>query len=181
MVMVMAVNVGIHELFLITSLGALFYAMNITGMLAEIMVHYAYFIPKEHTPTYTMLCWSAHAAGWVIFLLAMGPLWAQFIQVIQCSDNQGIPGYAIAAIVLESFMFFLFGALQFTSMRVRLKLVAADKRTPTSNSQEKADIVPPTMLFRYDYMHAMLSLLAKLTLAWLLLGPALSVNLKIIG
>jgi len=177
MVMVMAVNVGIHELFLITSLGALFYAMNITGMLAEIMVHYAYSIPQKHTFIYTMLCWSAHAAGWVIFLLAMGPIWAQFSQVIACSDNQGIPGYAIAAIVLESFMFFLFGALQFTSMWERLTPGAVNKHKQTTEIQEQTYSIAPNILFRYDCMHATLSLLAKLTLAWLLLGPALSVDL----
>jgi hypothetical protein len=170
MVMVMAVNVGIKELFLVIGLGALFFAMNITGMLAEIMAHYAGYIATEHMHTYETACWAAHAAGWVIFFFAMGPVWAQYDQLIRCSENSGTPAYADAAVVVESLLFCLFGILQFFSLRGKLAYVKKEK-------MDNKDVeIPACMLFWYDTMHVALSLTAKVMLAWLLLGPAVSVD-----
>ena len=162
MVMVMAVEVGIVELFVVTSLGGLFFGMNIVGMCAEIMTHYAW---KIADPVFSGLCYAVHFAGWVLFAMAMIPIWAQFHQVLTCSENGGTPDYVYALIIVESIMFFLFGFLQVATTIEKL-----------SYSKEKSKNFTE-MLFKYDCMHAMLSLVAKTTLAWLLLGPALSVNI----
>jgi len=43
------------------------------------------------------------------------------------------------------------------------------------------DPFPTASLFRYDCVHALLSVVAKTMLAWLLLGPALSVHIDRMG
>ena len=168
MVMVMAVNVGIREMFLVTSLAGLFFGMNMVGMCAEAMIHYAGHIEKESQTTFLRLCSLAHTVGWILFMLAMVPIWAQFNQVLLCSENRGTPAYAYAAIVIESLLFFLFGFLQLNAVWEKLWYVA----TNTSSNKN----IPASILFKHDCFHAILSVTAKTMLAWLLLGPALSVT-----
>jgi hypothetical protein len=157
MAMTMAVEVGINELFAVVGIGGLFFSMNIAGMGAEIMAHYA---RKINDAFIGYLCILTHFMGWIMFLMAMVPIWAQFHQVLECSENGGTPGYVYALVIVESFLFFLFGFLQAIGMYE--KLMCPD------NFVE--------LLFRYDCAHAMLSLLAKTILVWLLVVPGLSVD-----
>ena len=165
MVMVMAVNVGINELFTVTSLGALFCGMNILGMCTEVMIHYSGYIDQEERKMYEGIYLLVHAFGWCLFMFAMVPIWLQFHQVVTCSEHNGIPDYGIAAIVVESFLFFLFGILQ--------SVAIWEKRCALKGA---AKIIPAYILFKYDSMHAILSLVAKTLLAYLLIAPALSVH-----
>ena len=193
MVIVMAVNVGLRELFIITSLGALFFGMNILGMCAEAMAHYAGHIERDSLYTYSKICKSIHIAGWVLFLFAMCPIWMQFGQALKCSENRGTPDYAYAAIVVESILFFAFGILQAASMFEKFQYVIKQRtnrvislyqffiyddksENKTSDGTQNAMPIEPDVLFKYDCLHAILSLTAKTMLTWLLLGPALSVD-----
>jgi hypothetical protein len=165
MVMVMAVNVGITELFTVTSLGALFCGMNILGMCTEVMVHYAGYIEKEQRRTYELIYILVHLFGWVLFLFAMVPIWLQFIQVVVCSQSNGTPDYGIAAIAVETGLFLLFGLLQSVGLW--------EKRRALKGTEK---LIPAYILFKYDSRHAMLSLFAKTLLAYLLIAPALGVH-----
>jgi hypothetical protein len=238
MVMVMAVNVGIDELFTITSLAALFCGMNITGMCAEVMIHYAGYIDTNERPTFLRLCALAHIFGWILFLFAMIPIWMEFHQVLTCSQYKGVPDYGRAAIILESILFGSFGALQVISLLEKghyihnqtttisfrsflygilqysgqflvnvlktpflyflciLKYLFEKVYPPTpsptnqptdvkaegnegSNEhprQENVIRIPPSMLFKYDIGHALLSMTAKIVLAFLLIAPAIRVH-----
>lgn len=167
MVMVMAVEVGIDELFVVTSIGGLFFGMNIAGMCAEIQMHFiGYIFCRVQQRVSAALVWVIHGAGWALFLMAMIPIWAQFHQVLSCSENGGTPNYVYALMVIVSFLFFVFGFVQVASIMERMKL--------------NTTMVPVQILFKYDCIHAVLSLLAKTLLAWLLLGPMLSVNLSLL-
>jgi hypothetical protein len=181
MVMVMAVNVGLKELFVITSLGGLFFGMNILGMCAEVMAHYAGRIERDSLFSYMEVCKAIHVSGWVLFLFAMCPIWRQFHQVLQCSENKGTPATAYAAVILESLLFFLFGFLQIASLVDKFqyvyKTMGKEDENPTGNQDIHTIVkIDAEDLFKYDCIHALLSLTAKTLLAWLLLGPALSVN-----
>ena len=157
MIMVMAVNVGILELFTVVSLAGLFCGMNVLGLCVEVMLHFSDQIKLQRT-IYFGLCILVHFFGWVLFFLAIVPIWLQFTHVVTCSEHHGTPDYAYAVIVLESFLFILFGLLQLVGLVERL-------------NSSKSD------LFRYDCVHATLSLVAKTMLAWLLIAPALSVHM----
>jgi len=167
MVMVMAVNVGILELFTVVSLAGLFCGMNLLGLCAEVMLHFADQISKQRI-VYLGLCALVHFFGWVLFFLAIVPIWLQFTHVVQCSEHHGTPDYAYAAIVVESILFGLFGALQLGGLYEKISHHLRYAATP----------FPPSTLFRYDSMHALLSVVAKTMLAWLLIGPALSVHME---
>lgn len=170
MVMVMAVNVGILELFTVVSLAGLFCGMNLLGLCAEVMLHFADQITKQRG-VYLGLCVLVHFFGWVLFFLAIVPIWLQFTYVVQCSEHHGTPDYAYAAIVVESILFGFFGILQAAGVSEKISHHLGNLATP----------FPPSTLFRYDSMHALLSVVAKTMLAWLLIGPALSVHMDRMG
>lgn len=175
MVMVMAVNVGILELFLIVCLGVIFFGMNSLGACAEVLSHYAGHVAREHLPLYAWLCWAAHICGWVLFIFAMTPIWAQFHEVMRCSENSGVPDYAYAMVVVESLLFFSFGALQVAGLVEKMSYVWRIRGLGDAQFG-----LPVDMLFKYDCAHAVLSLVAKTMLVWILLGPALSVDYSLL-
>jgi hypothetical protein len=166
MIMVMGVNVGIVELFAVTGLCAAFFGMNMLGAAADGMSHFVGHIPGELRDTFISLIWLFHWAAWGLFFLAMVPIWVQLNVAIRCSDG-GTPGFLIAAVVVESVCFFLFGFLQNASLLEKINDCRRGYR-PGPDIE---------ILFRYDCLHALLSLLAKTLLAWVLMGPAVSVRL----
>jgi len=163
MIMVMAISVGIVELFAVTGFCACFFAMNMLGAAAEGLCHFLGFIPHTMQQSVAWLIWLFHSAAWALFFLAMVPIWEQLHTAIQCSDG-GSPGFVIAAIAIESVCFFLFGFLQVAALWQKITGCLPDALPDTE------------LLFRYDCYHALLSLLAKTLLAWLLMGPAASVT-----
>jgi hypothetical protein len=182
MAMTMAVEVGIVELFSVVGIGGLFYGMNIAGMGAEILAHYANIV-KDSVINY--LCLLMHVAGWVMFFMAMVPIWAQFYVVLACSENGGTPTYIYALIIVESFGFFVFGFLQVKGLYDKIvhqtdeHLALSDKtlddvtrKTRIKHWQEEW----VELLFKYDCAHALLSVVAKTILVWLLVAPMLTVD-----
>ena len=168
MIMVLAINMGIIELFAVTGFCAAFYGMNMLGAAAEGLCHYLGYVPSDQQQTATRLIWTFHVAGWVLFFLALVPIWVQLNTGIACSDG-GTPGFVIAAVALESVCFFLFGVLQVMALRQKI----ADIKQGQTPDEE--------LLFKYDCLHALLSLTAKTLLAWLLMGPAASVKLELLN
>jgi hypothetical protein len=166
MIMVMAVNVGITELFAVTGMCAAFFAMNMLGACAEIMSHCAGYIadPDLHK-CFTKMIWVFHFSGWILFFFTMIPIWLQFHNAITCSDG-GSPAYATAAILIESVCFFAFGLLQVVGLILKLRFFDTHKGV-----EPEAEL-----LFKFDCGHAALSLVAKTFLAWLLMGAAASVK-----
>ena len=134
------------------------------GAAAEGLCHFLGYIPKQSRDSFVLLIWLFHLAGWALFFLAMIPIWAQINIGIYCTDG-GTPGYVLAAVTLESICFFLFGFLQIAALWQK---VANHLPNATPDTE---------LLFKYDCFHALLSLLAKTLLAWLLMGPALSVKM----
>jgi hypothetical protein len=80
--------------------------------------------------------------------------------------------------VIVSFLFFVFGLVQIASITEKMRLIASYLKTQSRGKFPLA--IPVPILFKYDCIHATLSLVAKTLLAWLLLGPALSVKLDLL-
>ena len=171
MIMVMAVNVGITELFAVTGMCAAFFGMNMLGACAEVMSHYAGFIDQDLNKCFRRMIWVFHFSAWVLFFFAMIPIWLQFHNAATCSDG-GPPAYATAVIGIESVCFFAFGLLQVVSLILKCRFFD-DKDNQKKEPQAE-------FLFRFDYAHACLSLVAKTLLAWLLMGPAASIKRNLI-
>ena len=163
MIMVMAVNVGIVELFAMTGMCAAFFGMNMLGAAAEGMCHFLGFVPGHLQGSFIKMIWLFHLAGWALFFLAVVPVWVQLNVAIHCTDG-GTPGFLIAAVTIESICFFLFGFLQVAGLVEKIRNCIPQSLPETE------------LLFKYDCFHVLLSLLAKTLLAWLLMGPAASVS-----
>jgi hypothetical protein len=154
------------------------------------MSHYAGRIPADSYTQYRNFVWSMHAAAWGIFLAAMVPIWTQFEIIARCSDGN-TPQYGIAAITLESIFFGMFGALQIYSVYKKLEYFKPpDQPQVTENAiestpqQKRKEDPDAEHLFFCDCWHALvvaalLSLTAKIFLAWLLMGPAASANIDV--
>lgn len=160
MIMVMAMNTGIYEVYTLTSFFALFFGMNIMGVCAELLCYCAEHAPHiHHVGAHTWL-WP-HFAGWVLFLFAWVPCIISFVKVHQCS-NRHAPWFVVLMVVLESLCFFAFGFVQMWTLFAR---------SGTLTSAERARV-----LYYFDAWTIGLSLVAKTLLAWLLLAPMLAVD-----
>ena len=164
MIMVLAINTGIVEFYAVLGFAAIFFGMNMLGAAAEAFCHYLGYIPEEKRITVKWLIWLPHCAGWVLFFFTMIPIWIQMNIGITCSDG-GNPNFVIAAITVQSICFFTFGFLQIASLKQK---IAHCKSNSTPD---------PELLFFYDCCHALLSLVAKTLLAWILMGAAASANI----
>ena len=149
MVMVLAVNLGILELYTIVAFASLFFGMNMLGACAEILSN------KLRATWWWML---PHFAGWVLFIACYGPIFWTFRQTVNCSV--GIPWYVELAIYLELVFFSAFGITQFAI----LYYATVDPELDANYWKDVSSIT--------------LSALAKTFLAWILIGPVLSMNNK---
>ena len=165
MIIVMAINVGIVEIFTITSLAGLFFTMNIFGACTELMLElYITLNRLSQTSNYLSIYWITipQMAAWIAFLFAVCPVTIQYNLIQQCS-NTGVPAHVHAAIGLQVILFCFFGIAQTISVVYR-----------TVNIDDDAQI--QYTVNTMDNINVILSFSAKTALAWSLLAPALTVK-----
>lgn len=153
MVMVLAANVGILEVTTLVALFGLFFGMNILGACAEVL---SWAAAEFEMPSLQLWWILPHSAGWVLYFLAYVPIIVQYENGRKCSV--AVPDYLTAAIYLELLFFTLFGVAQTWLLWWR-------------TLQPKADVAYWT-----DLSSITLSIFAKTFLAWVLIGPVLSVK-----
>ena len=208
---VMAVNVGIREVTVITGLFGLFFGVNMLGACAELLVYAAEqhkqkkdvkeiepFLMHNQTNLWTI----AHIASWILFFFAMGPLLDHYTMFYVCSERK-VPDYMHAIVVVEMLAFLAFGKVQLWGLLRRMELLhdggklnvvlegyawfleflgrgfyymaywpaKAFGHTFTEPLDNAVSII-----YYMDLWMISLSLVAKTSLAWLLLAPALAVN-----
>ena len=171
-IMVMAVQVGVLDIFTLTSLFALFFGMNLFGACAELAMFVAE--TKVRDPTEPVIWgWSSahlwllpHLAGWVVFFFALIPILINYHRGVDCSDSgAGPPWYITIAIYGEVIFFLFFGVVQIYGLYKR-----TDNVFKQGNSSQERDRI----IYTTDAMNIGASFVAKTSLCWLLLGPALS-------
>jgi hypothetical protein len=168
MIMVMAVNVGIAEIFTVTSLAGLFFGMNILGACTELMLELSIALHRAagenayllHNIAYWIMI--PQIAAWILFLFAVCPVIIQYATIQSCS-NTGVPAHVHAAIVLQVVLFSFFGLAQTLSVVCRVIHIADDCRIQC-------------VVNAMDNINIILSFSAKTALAWTLLAPALTVK-----
>jgi hypothetical protein len=166
MLMVMAINVGIAELYTVISLAGLFFGMNIMGACTEVILELCIQLGRDESTVVRQNKWLwvliPHTAAWVLFLFAIVPVLTQYRIIQECS-NTGVPAHVHFAIALQAALFTVFGIVQTISMKYRLENIS-----DTAKIQYAID--------KMDMTNIALSFIAKTILAWTLLAPALSVN-----
>jgi hypothetical protein len=194
---VLAINVGIREVFVITGLFGLFFGMNMMGACAELFVYAAEKF-KTNESRYssveflglnpTNLWLTAHWTGWILFCFGVGPVLDQYHRFRQCSERK-TPDYMVALVVLEMLAFISFGAVQYWGLLARTKILRGQSLGVLSEAYLFVFRAAYSLfaeggvkMTREDVVHCTdvwmigLSLFAKTFLAWLLLAPALAVS-----
>lgn len=152
MVIVLAINVGILELYTLLAFFFLFFAMNILGACAEIISWMTAVLFQNRSMRYGWLI--PHISAWFIYIFTYTIVIFSYEKVRDCSA--GVPDFVTAAIYVEFFFFCLFGITQTALLFWRTS-------NPSAN-----------VTYWMDFMSITLSILAKTFLAWILISPVLS-------
>jgi hypothetical protein len=98
MILAIAVQVGLTDVYLLCCLFGLMFATNMLGLIAEVLC------AREDA-------WLPHVVGWVTCLVAYAPLLDAYVASMRCSDL-GPPGYVHVIVFLEFALFTCFGLVQ---------------------------------------------------------------------
>ena len=98
MVLAIAVQVGLTDVYLLCCLFGLMFATNMLGLISEVLC------AREDA-------WLPHMVGWVTCLIAYAPLLDAYVASMRCSDLSP-PGYVHVIVFLEFALFTCFGLVQ---------------------------------------------------------------------
>lgn len=152
MIIVLAINTGITELYTLIAFFGLFFGMNVLGACAEIISWMTAILFQNRSMTFGWLL--PHISAWFLFLFAYIPILTTYEKTRGCSA--GSPDFVTAAIYVEFVFFCIFGLSQ-------TYLLTWRSIDPTAN-----------VSFWIDFTSITLSIIAKTFLAWVLIGPVLS-------
>jgi len=170
MMVLLGVNVGILELYQLMGLFGLFFGMNMLGACAELL---CYSVEHNHSNLDVLgismydIWLIPHIAGWGLFLIAYVPVFVKFCFSWHCSEPL-VPWFLITAVILEFLCFVAFGCVQFWGMCCRIHAAVENHEKEVTDAMRWMDA-----------WNIGLSFFAKTSLAWLLLGPALAVDVSV--
>jgi hypothetical protein len=198
MIMAMAVEVGITDIYTVCCMFTLIFATNILGLMAEALCYLAENAP-EGGPLSIWFWILPHALGWVTCLVGYAPLLDAYIHSTRCSDMSP-PGFVNVIVILEFCLFNCFGIVQVYSLSSRTALYLSGTGLAQARDYDElmqvADIrwmpdgrlTQPTKSLtnaqaitrRADWAYVILSFTAKTLMAWLILSPTImgDTNLK---
>jgi hypothetical protein len=161
MIMTIAVEAGIDNIYTLESMFVLTFATMMLGLLAE-------FTPPP-------LSWIAHATGWVTFLSAYSPILDSFLQSSSRSAAPA-PGFVQVIVFLEFVLFSSFGLVQvyalFFAKEDAHGSPQEDQRLLSTQIENDEDPIDGDA-FRINVAYVALSLCAKTILGWLIISPVL--------
>lgn len=155
MILVLAINAGILELYVLVSFFGLFFGMNILGACAEIISWMTAVLFQNKSMKFGWLI--PHLAAWVLFLFAYIPILITYEKTRSCSSVPA-PAFVSAAVYVELIIFCIFGLFQTVALIWRTFDVEIN------------------VCYWIDFVNITLSIFAKTFLAWVLIGPVLSAN-----
>jgi hypothetical protein len=170
MILAMAVQVGLTEVYLLCCMFALIFATNVLGLMAEIL--------QREAATTPWLWLLPHGLAWTTFLVAYAPLVDAYLSAMRCSDRRP-PGYAHVIVFLEFALFGCFGGLQLYVLYRRTShalsgpfedeedLFGLKQRGSQGAAESEGEADWEALAY------IVLSFTAKTLLAWLVLAPTL--------
>ena len=183
MLLAMAVQVGITDIYTLCCMFALMVATNGLGLIAEALCFVA---TRPHHAQELLPLWSwlaPHCLAWLTCLCAYAPLIDAYLATNRCSDRHP-PGYVDVIIFLEFGLFSCFGLVQLYALvqrsahtvddahhyyYVRVWLVGGSRLPPQRTPDE-------AITYGADLAYVTLSFTAKTLLAWLILAPILTLH-----
>lgn len=187
MILAIAVEVGISDIYTLCCMFALIFATNLLGLMAELLCYLA----ENSTGVVAPWLWALpHCLGWVTCLVAYAPLLDHYLTSVRCSD-MGPPGFVDVIVFLEFTFFICFGFVQIYSLLSRTLLLLSNEGGALSSARDYQELMQAADL-RYtkegkilqltnaqsvirnaDLAYITLSFTAKTFLAWLILAPSL--------
>ena len=199
MIIAIAVESGIRELYTLAMMFVLIWVTMMLGLLADFINAVTVVVDKqvEWDPLLYVMgprVWLIpHIAAWVTCLAAYGPILDVFIQGSSKSDVQA-PGFVHVIVFLQFALFSIFGLVQMYSLVRRTSLITDTLRSGGKKySAVLADDAGATMQFQpesniyrdlsdlndfVEKAYITLSFVAKTLLSWLILSPILAGAIK---
>lgn len=201
MILAIAVETGVNDIYTLYGIFTLIFTTNLLGLIAEIFCFIAEGLLSNGDgaamykinallPIPLAWLWTIpHFLGWVTCIIGYSPLLDSYLHSTKCSDR-GPPGFVHVIVFLEFVLFSCFGFVQLYSLYYRTLLVLNPvNRLSLSYSTLRQGTISSDVNFeeekamnsggggniaeQADYMYILLSFIAKTLLAWLILSPAL--------
>jgi hypothetical protein len=188
MIMAIAVQVGLTDVYILVAMFTLMFATNLLGLIAELLCFLA------EAGAISIWLWTIpHFLGWVTCLVAYAPILDAYLHTTRCSDR-GPPGFVNVIVFLEFFMFICFGFVQVYSLFSKsIRFVSSTSPGAGGNYQQASTLDHMDGAFfsssyplgagpqhpsqditdAADLAYVTLSFTAKTLLAWLILAPTL--------
>lgn len=195
MILAIAVQTGITDIYVLCCIFTLIFTTNILGFIAEI-VYCCYEILGQSKKVDSIVpipfawWWTVpHFLGWITCLVGYAPLLDSYLQSTQCSDRSP-PGFVHVIIFLEFVLFSSFGFVQLYSLYYRTEIsLRPNGLAKNSWSQQRytglggsgaehsdgtfTPTTSSTIAEQADFAYIILSFVAKTLLAWLILSPVI--------
>jgi len=173
MIMAIALQVTIIEVYTLCFMFILIFATNILGLFAESLVfivettELSNIYASPGLPMPPMFWWTIpHALSWTTCLVGYAPLIDAYLTSTGCSDRTP-PGFVDVIVFLECSLFTCFGFVQLYSLVMKTRLLLR------TNTPSKGELTHESKQITYqaDFAYIILSFTAKTLLAWLILAP----------
>lgn len=193
MILAIAVQVGLTDVYILVFMFTLMFATNLLGLMAELLCYLA----EIHSDAVSIWLWTLpHGLGWITCLVAYAPLLDAYLNSTRCSDRSP-PGFVNVIVFLEFCMFISFGFVQVYSLiRKTMRFLSADDggyprlmmmgaplgasesdfyfdTQPAASGGASARHPSQDITDTADLAYVTLSFTAKTLLAWLILAPTL--------
>jgi len=201
MILAIALEMGIVEIYTLCCMFALIFATNILGLIAEGLVFIAEntreLVSTQEYPglfIHPVYWWTIpHFLSWIICLIGYAPLLDAYLTSTRCSERSP-PGFVNVIVFLEFFLFVCFGLVQLYSLYSKTVLLinsggssrsnrystipsweesGSQLSTSQNNDRPSAPWNTHDITYQADYAYIILSFTAKTLLAWLILAPTL--------
>jgi hypothetical protein len=172
MILAMAVQVGLTDIYLLTCMFILMFTTNLLGLIAEVL---CFVVENNRVPFLSIWFWLVpHGLGWLTYFVAYAPLIDAYIVSTRCSDRSP-PGFVNVIIFLEFALFSSFGFVQLYALLRRSFLFAYQHQQGYYFAVPPGFVSPAEHItHQADLAYIGLSFVAKTLLAWLVLAPTLT-------
>jgi hypothetical protein len=142
MILAIAVQTGVTDIYALCGIFTLIFTTNILGLIAEVFcccaeslcassLLYAKKIDSIMPIPFVWLWTLPHFLGWITCIIGYAPLLDSYLHSTQCSDR-GPPGFVNVIVFLEFVLFSSFGFVQFYSLYYRTERLLNPENTSSA-------------------------------------------------
>lgn len=201
MILAIAVETGVNDIYTLYCIFTLIFTTNLLGLISELFCFITegllshgdtvalYKLDRILPMPFAWLWTIPHFLGWITCIIGYSPLLDSYLHSTKCSER-GPPGFVHVIVFLEFILFSCFGFVQLYSLYYRTLIMVNSNVRTTPYSSLRQSTASSELIFddegngdgghtsayivdQADFMYILLSFIAKTLLAWLILSPAL--------